>query len=238
MNGYLLRGFIFIFLLIGCKQLTNETKMNPSEILLMKKKILIGESEILFNRESFNPEDLSLFDIHHSEWNIVNGWLEGKNPGNYPGMAILKQDFKGNILVEFDAQTITPSTHDINVMWNGEWIDSIDQRGTAYVAGLEGWWTGKVGIEKSPEYTFMLGTALFDFEPGKTYRIQAGSIEGHCFILADGVLLLEGMDPDPIDHQKFTKVGFEAYSSHIRLKNVIIRRIRWEPVEMYYDPEF
>ena len=238
MKGYLWIGLILISLNTGCKRMNIETGKDESEILLMKKKILIRESEILFNRESFTPADLSLFNFHHSDWNIVNGWLEGKNPGNHPGMAILKQDFKGNILVEFDAQTITPSTHDINVMWNGEWIDSLDQRGTAYVAGLEGWWTGKVGIEKSPEYTFMLGTGLFDFEPGKTYRIQAGSIEGHCFILADGVLLLEGMDPDPIDHQKFTRVGFEAYSSHIRLKNVIIRRIRWEPVEMYYDPEF
>jgi len=238
MNSYLLMGIALIFLITGCKQTTNETKEDPSAILLMKKKILVEDSEILFKRDSFTPDDLSLFEFHHSDWDIINGWLEGKNPGNHPGMAILKQDFKGNILVEFDAQTITPSTHDINVMWNGEWIDSLDQRGVAYVAGLEGWWTGKVGIEKSPEYAFMLGTPLFDFQPGKTYKIQAGSIEGHCFILADGVLLLEGMDPDPIDHQRYAKVGFEAYSSHIRLKNVIIRRIRWEPVEMYYDPEF
>ena len=37
-------------------------------------------------------------------------------------MAILKQDFPGNALVEFEAQTILPSSHDINVMWNGEWL--------------------------------------------------------------------------------------------------------------------
>ncbi|MBV5314174.1 MAG: hypothetical protein JZU47_12805 [Prolixibacteraceae bacterium] len=105
-----------------------------------------------------------------------NGWLEGENPKNWPGMAVLKQDFPGNVLVEFEAQTILPSSHDINVMWNGEWLASTDQRGTAYVAGLQGWWTGKVGIEKSNDYKFMCGTALFHFEPGKIYKIQAGSI--------------------------------------------------------------
>lgn len=237
-KSYLLPVILLVFLISGCNPVKDNSKMEQSEIILMKKKILVNDSEILFHRENFKPEDLSYFDIHHSEWDIVNGWLEGKNPGNHPGMAILKQEFKGNILVEFEAQTIAPSTHDINVMWNGEWIDSLDQRGIAYVAGLEGWWTGKVGIEKSPAYTFMLGTSLFNFEPGKIYKIQAGSIEGHCFILADGVLLLEGMDPDPVDHQKYNKVGFEAYSSHIRLRNVTIRRIRWEPVDMFYEPEF
>jgi hypothetical protein len=46
------------------------------------------------------------------------------------------------------------------------------------------------------------------------------------------------MDPDPIDHQKYTKVGFEAYASQIKLKNVVIRQIKWEPMEMKYEDEF
>ena len=50
------------------------------------------------------------------------GWLYNKNPGN--------------VLVEFEASTVAPSSHDINIRWNGEWIDSIDQRGIAYVAGF------------------------------------------------------------------------------------------------------
>ena len=231
---------ILIFILIsqGCMEKTKDNQLNAAEIMLMKKRIKLDESEVLFRRNDFSQEDLPLFTFHHSEWSIEDGWLTGKNPGNHPGMAILKEDFPGNILVEFKARTVSPSTHDINVMWNGEWLDSLDQRGIAYVAGLEGWWTGKVGIEKSPEYAFMLGTPLFDFEPGKIYTIQAGSIEGHCFILADGKLLLEGMDPQPIDHKHYNKVGFEAYSSKISIKDVVIRRISWEPVEMRYEPEF
>ncbi len=46
------------------------------------------------------------------------------------------------------------------------------------------------------------------------------------------------MDPAPIDHSIYTKVGFEAYCSNIRIREIIIRQIYWEPVDMKYDPEF
>lgn len=217
-------------------QILTPDKMNT--ITLMKKRILLDSSKILFDREVTPEEFSSSWSIHQSEWKVKDGWLVGENPGNWPGMAILKQDFPGNVLVEFEAQTILPSSHDINVMWNGEWLTENDHRGIAYVAGLQGWWTGKVGIEKSNDYKFMVGTPLFDFEPGKIYKIQAGSIDGHCFILADGKLLLEAMDPDPIDNQKYTKVGFEAYCSKIQIRNIRIRQIYWVPVEMKYEKDF
>ena len=207
-------------------------------LLLMKKKILLNKSKILYDQPVTRKSLTEDWTIHHSEWEIKEDWLVGSNRGNWPGMAILKKDFPGNVLVEFEAQTMLPSSHDINVMWNGEWLDKEDRRGLGYVAGLQGWWTGKVGIEKSDQYKFMVGTPLLHFVPGKLYKIQAGSINGHCFIFADGQLLLEAMDPDPIDHQKFTKVGFEAYCSKIRIKNIIIRQIHWEAVDMKYEPEF
>jgi len=231
-------------LMFGCHSETmqkndNMNKQENNKILLMKKQILLESSEVLYERSGFTQEEFNdQWTIHHSEWKVEDGWLVGANNGNWPGMAILKQDFPGNVLVEFEAQTVLPSSHDINVMWNGEWLSAIDQRGIAYVAGLEGWWTGKVGIEKSPDYKFMVGTPLLEFEPGKLYKIQAGSIDGHCFILANGQLLLEAMDPDPIDNQKYTKIGLEAYCSKIKVKNIVISQIHWEAVEMKYEPEF
>jgi hypothetical protein len=73
------------------------------------------------------------------------------------------------------------------------------------------------------DYRFMAVTPLFDVKSSETNRIHAGSIDGHCFIIANGKLLLKAMDPDPIDNQKFTKVGFEAYCSKIRICKIIIR---------------
>lgn len=207
-------------------------------ISLMKKRILLDSSKVLYDQPVTQEDFAAQWTVHHSKWAVKDGWLEGENPGNWPGMAVLKQDFPGNVLVEFEAQTILPSSHDINVMWNGEWLPETDQRGIAYVAGLQGWWTGKVGIEKSNDYKFMVGTPLYNFEPGKIYKIQAGSIDGHCFILADGKLLLEAMDPNPIDTQKYTKIGFEAYCSRIRVRNIKIREIFWEPVDMKYEVDF
>jgi len=46
------------------------------------------------------------------------------------------------------------------------------------------------------------------------------------------------MDPDPIDNQKYTKVGLEAYCSKIKIRNIKIRQIHWEAVEMKYEPDF
>jgi len=235
--------FIGAGLLFGCHTETNHknanmNKQENNKILLMKKQILLDSSEVLYEKSEFTQEEFNAqWTVHHSEWKVEDGWLVGDNRGNWPGMAILKQDFPGNVLVEFEAQTVLPSSHDINVMWNGEWLPDTDQRGIAYVAGLQGWWTGKVGIEKSNDYKFMVGTPLLDFDPGKLYKIQAGSIDGHCFILANGQLLLEAMDPDPIDNQKYTKVGLEAYCSKIKVRNLKISRIHWEAVEMKYEPE-
>jgi hypothetical protein len=240
-----LRIIMLIFSFMAGCQIRRTEKIGPemeldnmSTITLMKKRILLDSSKVLYD-EQVTPEDFAnLWTVHHSKWEVKDGWLVGENPGNWPGMAILNQDFQGNVLVEFEAQTLLPSSHDINVMWNGEWLSENDQRGIAYVAGLQGWWTGKVGIEKSNDYRFMVGTPLFDFDPGKIYKIQAGSIDGHCFIIADGKLLLEAMDPDPIDSQKYTKVGFETYCSKIRIRSIRIRQIYWVPLEMKYEAEF
>ena len=96
-------------------------------------------------------------------------------------MAILKHDFPGNILLDFEAGTILPSTHDINFMWNGEWSDSLNSCGNAYVGSICGWYSNRIGIEKSPDYKLIATTPNYNFEPGRIYRVQAGSINGNCF---------------------------------------------------------
>jgi hypothetical protein len=205
---------------------------------LMKKEIDLDRSRILFDapisKESFSRH----WRVYGGQWNVEDEWLTGRNPDNCPGMVFLQGDYPGNVLVDFEARTVLPSSHDIDVMWNGSWDEARNERGVAYVAGLQGWWEGKVGIEKSPEYKLTATTPLFGFQPGRVYRIQGGSIEGHCFIFIDGRLALEVTDPDPIDSQKFTKVGFEAYCSHIQIRKVQVRSILWRKVDMTYAPEF
>ncbi len=205
---------------------------------IMKKEIDLAGSRVLYERV-FSAESLEQdWQIRDGEWHVEGEWLTGKNPENCPGMVTSRVRYFGNVMLDFEGRTVLPSTHDINCMWNGSWDETTNRRDVAYVAGLEGWWEGKVGFEKSPEFKLNAATPLFRFEPGKTFRIQAGSIDGHVFVFVDGKLVLEVTDPEPIDSQRYGMIGFEAYASHIQVRRLVVRQIAWKTVEMSYPREF
>ncbi len=209
-----------------------------NELQLINKVINVSESTVLFD-QPITAENLeTLFEFRNSKWWFENGWLTGKNPDESGGMAIFKQNFPGNILLEFEGRTVLPSTRDLNFMWNTEWSDLLQSCGNGYIGGLNGWWTKRVGIEKSPDFKLRATTPCFKFEPGRIYKVQAGSIDGQCFIFIDGKLCIELDDPKPIDNQKYTKIALSAYSSMVQFKNVVIRQINWKSLEMSYKPEF
>jgi hypothetical protein len=171
-------------------------------------------------------------------WKVEADWIVGKNPEDAPAMIISRADFPGDVMLDFRARTVRPCTHDIDFMWNGSWDEQTNQRGTAYVGGVAGWWAQRVGFEKSPDYKLRAFSPLFQFEAGRTYHVQGGRLAGHCFMLIDGQLILEISDPDPIDSQRHTKVGFEAFCSHIQIREVKVRQLNREPVDHRYTPEF
>jgi len=210
--------------------------MAETVLQLIGKEIDLDRSKLLFDGPLSQEALLDNWQIYGGEWLVEDGWLTGCNHVNAPGMIFLPGDYPGNVLVDFEARTVLPCAHDIDFMWNGSWDRAANQRGTAYVGGLQGWWGGKVGIEKSPDYKLTAATPLLDFEPGRTYHVQGGSIDGHCFIFVDGRLAIEVTDPKPIDSRRFTKVGFEAYSSHIQVRNIQVRSIAWRPIFQQYEP--
>ena len=209
-----------------------------ADLLIMKKRICVGRSEALFDRPVGPGSLMEDWQVRGGEWSVAGEWLTGRNPANAPGMITSRANYFGNVLLDFEARTVLPSTHDIDCMWNGSWDEAANTRGTAYVAGLEGWWEGKVGFEKSPEYKLNAATPLFRFEPGRVYRMQAGSVDGHVFVFVDGRLILEVTDPDPIDTSRHGLVGFEAYASMIQVRRVVVRRIAWEERPLSYPAEF
>ena len=205
---------------------------------LINKEIDPDKSRILFNT-TITPDNFpDHFITHNSKWSVEEGWITGSNPDETAGMAILKHDFPGNILLDFEASSILPSTHDINFMWNGEWSESINSCGNAYVGSICGWYGRRVGIERSPGYKLIATAPNHGFEPGRVYRVQAGSIDGNCFIFIDGKLAIELNDPDPLDTGMYTKVAFTAWSSRIRIRNIVIRQIEWRQLISNYAPEF
>ncbi len=187
-----------------------------------------------FDQQSFDEN----FIIKSGEWYIENGWVIGKNPKMCPGMIISKDNFFGNVMVEITAKMVSPATHDINVMINGEWDEEKDIRGNAYVAGVEAFWHGNVGFEKSPEYKLTAATPLFDFNPEEEHNFKMGNVDGKVFVLVDNKLCLEISDPDPLDADKYGKIGFEAYSSWWKFKNLRVYKLCYNKIEEYYNPEF
>jgi hypothetical protein len=208
------------------------------QLLLMGKQIGIGECPILYDHPFSEERLASDWQIRSGQWSVDGEWLTGRNPKNAPGMVTSRADYLGNVLLEFEARTLLPSTHDIDWMWNGSWDEESDQRGLAYVAGLQGWWEGKVGFEKSPEYSLIAATPLFPFEPGRIYHVRSGSVDGHAFVFVDGRLVLEVKDPDPIDHRRYGMIGLEAYASMMQVRRLVVRRIVWEERKLSYRPEF
>lgn len=187
-----------------------------------------------FSQEVFARD----FEVRDGNWYVQDGWLIGESPKNFASMALLKESFYGPVCLDFYAKVLEPCTHDINCMWSGSWDAQTNTRALAYVAGIGGWWDGKIGFEKSPDYQLNCGTKLFDFEPGRTYHMQCGSIGGHVFVIVDGKLAIEATDPDPIDQQKFGRIGFEAYCTRVAYRDLKIRRAVWEESPMSYIPQF
>lgn len=204
---------------------------------IMGKRLDVDGSELLYAEPMSERCFATRWEVHGGEWRVDGEWLTGRNPGNCPGMAFLKEDFPGDVMLDFEGRTVPPCTHDIDFMWNGSWDAGANRRGTAYVGGIAGWWTGKVGVERSPEYKLNAMTPLLGFEPGRTYHIQGGSVKGHCFIFIDGRLAIEMTDPEPIDSRRFAKVGFEAYCSHIQVRRVRVVRLKWEAFARKYEGE-
>ncbi len=211
----------------------------PGVISLAWLDVLLDQSEIVYEQSTFTDSDLEReFSVKTGEWYTEDGWIVGKNPEMCPGMIISKRDFFGNVMIEITAKMVAPSTHDINMMINGEWDDVKNERGYAYVAGLEAFWHGNVGFEKSPKYDLTCATSLIDFDPDKEYRFGLGNAGGKLFVTVNGRVALEIRDPEPIDTAKYGKIGFEAFSSWWKFKDLKVYRLNCRSAREYYVKEF
>lgn len=207
-------------------------------MILMKKSIDPDSMEILYDTP-FTPESFARdFEVRDGNWHVEDGWLIGESRKNFASMAIMKESFYGPVCLDFYAKVMEPCSHDINCMWSGSWDEETNTRALAYVAGIGGWWDGKVGFEKSPEYKLNCGTKLLNFDPRHVYHMQCGSIGGHVFVIIDGQLAIEATDPDPIDQNLFGRIGFEAYCTRVAYTNFKIRRASHLDIPAEYIPEF
>ena len=206
------------------------------EIHLLGKKILVEQSPVLFQ---YQPDENweQFFEVKSGTWWQENGWLMGEESGNFGGILFSKERFKQNVMFCFTIGAVLPATRDLNAVFCANWDEKTDYLGDSYVCGLNGWYEHKSGIERNVGYGSNLyaTTAAYQYIPGTTVRMTVGAIDGHTFMAVDDILISELIDPQPIAGGH---VGFSAYCTKLKIKDIEIREIYWEDFPQKYKPEF
>lgn len=205
-----------------------------NEILLLGKKVFWEQSEVLLD---YQPDEnwQDVWDAKLGHWACKDGYLIGSEPGNFGGILLSKQSFQDNVMMRFKISTVLPATRDLNAVFCTTWDDSVNYLKKSYVVGLNGWYENKSGIERFPEEEMRSLTSLYRYTPGTEVEILTGAIDGHCFLFADGVLVQELIDSDPI---RGGHVGFSPYSTILKIRDIQVRKIAWEKRTQVYEPEF
>ena len=206
-----------------------------NEILLLGKKILVDASPVVL---SYHPDEnwREVWEDKGGQWTYENGYLVGCEPENKGGILLSRQRFEKDVMMSFTVASVLPATRDLNAVYCTTWDDESNYLKKSYISGLNGWYEEKSGIERFPEDELRALTPLYHYEPGKEVRMTVGAIEGHNFLIVDGVLiqeLIDNMDPIVGGH-----VGFSPYSTKLKIKDIEVREIYWEEREQSYLPEF
>lgn len=138
-------------------------------------------------------------------------------------------------MLSFTMSTVLPATRDLNAVFCANWDYEKGYIGDSYVCGVNGWYKNKAGIERTRNSDLYTTTALYQYTPGTEIRMTCGAIDGHSFMVVDDVLITEMIDPQPIYGGH---VGFSAYCTKLRIRDIEIRKIKWEELKEFYDPEF
>ncbi len=204
------------------------------ELHLLGKLVKLENCPLIFSYQP-SADWKDHFDVKLGTWYEENGWLTGREPGNFGGILFSKESYDHDIIFSFTMKAVPPATRDLNAVFCAHWDEEINYLGNAYVIGLNGWYEGKSGIERSPETGLRSLTGTYHYTPGTEVRITTGIIEGHSFLYADDELVSELIDPHYISGGH---VGFSPYSTMLAIKDIEVRRAVYEPFEQSYEPEF
>lgn len=204
------------------------------DILLIGKKVLADKSTVI---ATYSPDEnwKDYWSVKSGNWTYENGYLVGDEPGNKGGILFYNKYFSQNVMFSFTMGAVLPATRDLNAVFCANWDDSTDYLGESYVCGINGWYEHKSGIERNGCSNLYATTSSYVYEPGTEIRMTVGSIDGHTFMVVDDCLVTELIDPNPI---KGGYIGFSAYCTKLKIKDIEIREICWETFKQKYEPEY
>ena len=204
------------------------------EIRLMGKRIILENCPVL--KHSAPDENwLDDWTPMNGQWHYEDGYIIGEERGNLGGILFSKEFYDKDVLMEYKVSTVLPATRDVNAVFCAKWDEKTDYLGESYVCGLNGWWENKAGIESNGPGGFCALTNSYRYTPGREIHMIVGAYKGHTFMVVDGELVTEYLDPRPIlgGH-----IGFSAYCTKLKIHDINIREIVCEDFPQSYEPEF
>ena len=201
-------------------------------ISLIDKRIVLKQSELLAEFSAFD-----LADWPHvwrkPRWRVENGRLLGGDPDEDTyGEIFYRTPFTGDVMLEFDAEILAPSYHDIIWFWKTTLFFGEERKrhpeiwGDGYLGCLGGWYANLAGIERTPDYRPSVISPSFPVEAGKTYHIHSGCVGARHFIAVDGKLVTYFTDPATPSPETPGYIGFGVFESCVAYWNLRV----WKPV--------
>lgn len=178
------------------------------------------------------------WEVSGGEWKAENGVLYGTFRGNGGGLIYSRQQFPGDIMLDYYGTMISPCDNDLNFTFRaGGWDYENNDASIGYIGGLNGWWCGHAGLEKYPG-CYLRSLSGFHAESDREYHIQTGIVEATCFLVVDGELIVTMSDPDPIVAANCNRVGLGTYCSQIKMRDFKVYRPIVEHTNRFYTPNF
>ena len=198
------------------------------------------EAGELLMADDFSGDDLTeRWEVTGGEWSEKDGVLTGVFRGNAGGLIYSRQGYMGDILLDFYGRMLSPCDNDLNWTFRARgWDHAKDDADVSYIAGLNGWWVRRTGIERYPECALRALTQSFTAESDRWYHIQSGIVKNTAFLAVDGQMIMTLNDPDPICAADCSRVGLGTYCSQVQFRDFKLYRPRVTAVDMFYTPKF
>jgi len=148
-------------------------------------------------------------------WKVKDNALVGQSQG--VSYARSRQDFLGNIRVEFDVQGLEGSNHDFNVFLQGD----APSDGIRFYLGQ--WGSQRCGIDPSGKgYKWL--PARLPMEAGKPYKVAVERDGQTLRLFLDGKLVDERIRVLPPTRSGGYRLGFFTWNGSVSVKNIKVWR--------------
>lgn len=206
--------------------------------MLYLRDVEVKQGELLF-QEDFSEGWQDRWEISGGEWHAKDGILDGLFRGNAGGLIYSNEQIPGDIIMDFYGRMVSPCNNDLNFAFRAKgWDYEKGDADVSYIAGLNGWWKNRAGIENYPECKTFALNGSFVAESDRDYHIQAGIVGSYSFLAVDGELIVLLSDPDPIEQEGCFRIGLGTYCSHVQFRDLKVYRADSRVVELSYTPKF